>query len=262
MKYLAHILYLLPCLTFAQTDNKKLVDSLKFVTDMPYICRDTTATELSVVCGDKIFWRTVMQKQEIIPFLIDKLSDTTLTKATVPNFGGQYTVADIAYTALQEIIQDIPTFKLLGCKYDKNGWAYCSYWDQLREDVKKRMEFQANVRKWYEKNKSKLVWVTSNQFLTCDCSGRHPNGGHFETTYTSYDETFEIQTIVLYTMSPYFGPTECERKAQAHFGFTYSASSHMNDREFRRKNKKAEKMLMKRNGKNWKEEYNKMLIDC
>jgi hypothetical protein len=36
----------------------------------------------------------------------------------------------------------------------------------------------------------------------------------------------------------------------------------MNDREFRRKNKKAEKMLMKRNGKNWKEEYNKMLIDC
>jgi hypothetical protein len=180
MKLLTYILFLLPCLTFAQTDNKKLVDSLKFVMDMPYMCRDTVPTEISVDCGDKIFWRVVKQKQDIVPFIIDKLSDTTQTEASVPNFGGQYTVADIAYNALKEIIKDIPTFELLGVKFDKNGCGYCSYWTHLRKDIKYRKKFQTNVRNWYDKNKSNLVWATSNQFLTCDCAGRHPNGGHLE----------------------------------------------------------------------------------
>ena len=180
MKLLIYILFLLPYLTFAQADNKKLIDSLKFVKDMPYICEDTVPTELSVGCGDKIFWQTVKQKQNIIPFLLNKLSDTTHTEATVPNFGGQFSVADIAYMALQEIIKGIPTFELLGVNYDKDGCGYCSYWTHLRKDIKNRKKFQANVHNWYDKNKSNLVWVTSNQFLTCDCAGRHPNGGHFE----------------------------------------------------------------------------------
>ena len=50
----------------------------------------------------------------------------------------------------------------------------------------------------------------------------------------------KAQTIILYTMSPYFGPTECERKVQEHFGFIYSASSHLTNRQFRIKNKKSE----------------------
>lgn len=180
MKVLSCILFLIPCLTIAQADNKKLVDSLKFVTDMPYICRDTVPTELSVGCGDKIFWRTVKQKQNIIPFLLDKLSDTTQTVATVPNFGGQYTVADIAYTALQEIIKDIPTFELIGVKFDERGCGYCAYWNHLQNGLKNRKKFQTNIRNWYNKNKSSLVWVKSNEILTCDCAGRHPNGGYFE----------------------------------------------------------------------------------
>lgn len=180
MKLLTIIIFLIPYLTFAQTDNKKLVDSLKLVTDMPYICRDTVPSELSVGCGDKIFWRTVKQKQDIIPFLLDKLSDTTQTETSVPNFGGQYTVADVAYTALQEIIKDIPTFELLGVEFVENGCGYCSYWNHLRKNNKNREKFQINIRNWYETNKSNLVWVESNQILTCDCVGRHPNSGHFE----------------------------------------------------------------------------------
>jgi hypothetical protein len=180
MKLLISIFLFFPCFTFAQTGNKILVDSLKFVTDMPYICRDTVPTKLSNGCGDKIFWRTVQQKQSIVNLLMDKLSDTTQTEAFVPNFGGQYTVADIAYTALQEIIKGIPTFELLGVKFDKNGCGYCSYWTHLQKNIKNRRKFQVNVQSWYENNKENLVWVTSSQILTCDCAGRHPNGGHFE----------------------------------------------------------------------------------
>lgn len=180
IKLLIWIWLLIPCLTFAQTDNKKLVDSLKFITNVPYICQDSIPSEVSVGCGDKLFWQVVMQKQDIIPFLLDKLTDTTETLATVPNFGGQYTVADIAYAALTEIIKDIPTYDLLGVKFDKDGCGNCSYWTHLRKNIKNRRKFQSNVRKWYAENKSNLVWVTSSQFLTCDCAGRHPNGGHFE----------------------------------------------------------------------------------
>src|ERR1044072_3484753 len=113
MKQLCLLLFVIPCLSLAQSDHKKQVDSLKFVTNIPYVCGDARPTQLSTGCGDAIFWRIVHGKEAIIPFLIEKLSDTTQTDAIVPNFGGQYTVADIAYVALQEIIKGIPTFQLL-----------------------------------------------------------------------------------------------------------------------------------------------------
>ena len=161
MKFLTLILLFFSFFSSAQTENRKLVDSLKFIKEMPYICRDTVPTDLSVFCVDKIFWRTVKQKKDIIPFLIDKLADTTQTEANVQNFGGQYSVADIAYTALGEIIKDIPTFELLGVKFDENGCGYCSYWNHLRLDIQNRIKFQSLVRSWYYKNESNLVWVTS-----------------------------------------------------------------------------------------------------
>jgi hypothetical protein len=185
------ILTTFPFLTFAQAaDNKKLIDSLRFVTEMPYACevildsnaphnRDTMI--YNVGCGDRFFWQVVKGKQEIIPLLLDKLDDTTQTEASVPYFGGQYTVADIAYTALQEIIKDIPTFELLKIKFDTKGCGYCSYWNYLRKHIKNRRKFKVAVAGWYDKNKANLYWVTSNQFLTFDISGfNHPNGGHFE----------------------------------------------------------------------------------
>lgn len=176
MRFATFVLTLFSFCTFGQTGNVKLIDSLRFITDMPYICE----TGNGFGCGDKIFWRVVQQKQTIIPTLINVLADTTTTAATVPNLGGQWTVGDIAYTGLQEIIEGIPTFDLLGVKFDKDGCGYCAYWNYLREDIKNRKKFQASVRDWYKKNKINLVWVTSSKFMTCDCRGQHPNGGHFE----------------------------------------------------------------------------------
>ena len=160
----------------AQADDGNLIDSLKYVSEMAYICESVDG----VGCGDRIFWKVVRQKESIIPLLLDKLTDTTKTEAIVPNFGGQWTVADIAYTALEEIIKGVPTFELLGISFDSDGCGYCAYWNHLRKDFKNRVNFQNAVSTWYHKNKPDLVWVTSNDFLTCDCRGKHPNGGHFE----------------------------------------------------------------------------------
>lgn len=181
MKYLIAIVVLFPFLAFGQP-----VDSLKLVTDMPYICEGGVGDASSNIpvprtgCGDKLFWNVVKQQQQAIIPLIEKLTDTTRTEATVPNFGGYYTVADVAYKALEEIIAGIPTFALLKVKFDDKGCGYCSYWNHVRKDVRNRMKFQSAVREWYEKNKQDLRWVKSDDFSTCDCGGKHPNGGHFE----------------------------------------------------------------------------------
>jgi hypothetical protein len=148
---------------------------------MPYICEailNDTISEFG--CGDNYFWKVVKLKAKVIPFLIEKIADPSMTKATVPNFGGEYTVGDIAYQALGEIIKDIPTFELLGVGFDKTGCGYCSYWQYLRKSEENRIAFSKAVLNWYQKNKSKLVWVMSNKVLTCDCSFDHPNEGHYE----------------------------------------------------------------------------------
>lgn len=148
----------------------RYTDSLQYVTSMPYTenCN-----------ADDIFWNVVKLKEKVITELILKLSDATETEVFVPNFGGKYTVADVAYIALQEIISGIPTFELLDVKFDENGCGYCTYWQHLREDLNHRKAFQKAVKEWYNAHQKDLIWVESDRFLTCDCRGSHPNGGHF-----------------------------------------------------------------------------------
>ena len=149
------------------------VDSLKYVTEMPYIC----GYEL---CGDNLFWDVVRMRKGVIELLIDKLDDTTQTNANVALFGGNYKVADIAYVALKEIIHDIPTFELLGVEFEKNGCGYCSYWNHLNENFENRDKFKNAVKNWYFKNKDNLIWIANNKYTSCDCQAKHPNEGHYE----------------------------------------------------------------------------------
>jgi hypothetical protein len=164
-------------LTFGQDSMQIKVDELRNITDMPYICRDTIDKD---GCGQTIFWNVVKEKLEIIPYLIDKLDDTTKTCAYVPNTGGKWTVADIAFSAIQEIIVGIPTFDLLGVEFDKNGCGYCAYWFHLGDDIQNRFNFKIKVKDWYLINKNNLIWIKDDRIFTCECSFKHPNGGHYK----------------------------------------------------------------------------------
>ena len=179
--FIALLVYL-PLISFGQGQITNQIDSLQFIDDMPYICRGNVEnnSNLNVGCGDKTFWNIVKQKEKAIPFLLNKLNETTMTKAIVPNFGYNYRVADIAYTALSEIVHGIPTFKLLGIEFDKEGCGYCAYWENLNENYQHRIDFRLATQNWYKSNKNKLVWVVSDSFSSCDCSNSHPNHGHYE----------------------------------------------------------------------------------
>jgi hypothetical protein len=148
---------------------------------MPYICPGGIQdNKLTAGCGDDLYWNVVALKQNVIELLIDKLDDTTSTVAFVPYFGDYHTTADIAFVALQEIIHSIPTFELLGVKFDEKGCGYCSYWRHLNKTYRNRQKFKSAVRHWYHKHKNDLIWVESNYFPSCDCGGKHPNGGHYK----------------------------------------------------------------------------------
>lgn len=178
------ILIFLPVSLFGQEVLVSKIDSLKLIDDMPYICRGNIGSQdkLSAGCGTRLFWEIVKQKEKAIPFLIEKLSDSTTTEVVVPNFGHNYTVADIAFVALKEIIHDIPTFDLLGVEFDKEGCGYCSYWNHLSINYQNRINFQIAIQNWYSSHKDELTWLESNRFSSCDCSGIHPNGGHYKLT--------------------------------------------------------------------------------
>ncbi len=153
------------------------VDSIQFIKEMPYACEHG-------ICGDHLYWEVVKLGDDGIELLIDKLDDATPTTASVPIFGGHYAIADIAFTALNEIIHDIPTFELLGVPFDQSGCGYCAYWNHLNKSVVNRQNFKKAVKSWYHRNKSHLVWIESQHFVTCDCHGDHPNGGHYEMIST------------------------------------------------------------------------------
>ena len=162
---------------YGQKQNYKLqIDSLKTVEAMPYI------PDLS---GDDAFWNLTKGKLDIVPYLIGRITDTTSTAAYVPNFGGLYTIGDASVSALQEIIRDFPTIKLIESdpRLLKEK-AYGIYWEYVRSDFKNRIEFQRRARAWYEKNKRNLTWQPDDKlYATSDDENgetkKKPAGGYY-----------------------------------------------------------------------------------
>jgi len=153
MKKIALVLFLFPYLNFAQKNEATLVDSLCFIENLPHCLVQKT----QVLDSNALYWRIVRLKDKAIPYLIEHIDDTTTTTVTIQYFGGNYTLGDIAYEVLKEIIKDIPTFEILGIPYDSTGCGYCSYWQHLN-DLSNRKKFKIALQKWYYKNQENLIW--------------------------------------------------------------------------------------------------------
>ncbi len=152
---------------FLSCVSMKNINQLRNIKSVPYVEN----------CNDTIFWNLVKQKDNI-PALIEKLTDETILKNVyVPNFGGEYTVADVSLIILQEKIKDIPILEIIGRKYDENC-GYCVYWNFVRESKNNRVKLKNNFKEWFELNKSKLIWVESDYSLTGDCKSQVK--GHYE----------------------------------------------------------------------------------
>ncbi len=105
-------------LTFSfgqNTDVKLLVDSLQYLKSGTLDCNAT------------LYWKIISNGEKAIPFLIDKLSDTTQTNVSQSCETTKLNVGEIAYFALQQIAF-FPPFVITHTQFDViygNGcWSF------------------------------------------------------------------------------------------------------------------------------------------
>jgi hypothetical protein len=175
MKYKIVIIFGLFLYTSCLGQNYNLIlkiENLKNINQMPYI------PELS---GDSLYWTIIIEKLDIVPLLIEKLDDTTITLAEVPNFGGYYTVADIANTAITEIIKDVPVLEMVEVKDDRIGFG--NYWNYTRSDFNNREKYKQRMLEWYQMNREKFIWNEDNRIYRVSedwkFDNKHPAGGYY-----------------------------------------------------------------------------------
>jgi hypothetical protein len=149
MKRLIITIFALHCLaiSFGQnTDIKSMVDSLQ------YLNADT------LDCKAALYWRIVAKGDKAIPFLIDKLTDTTATKIKYHCKKTSLNVGEVAHFALKQIA-DFPAFLVTKMQFDliaidNTGEGCWSFYDFLFIDANKP-RYQKDVRNWYANQHSK-----------------------------------------------------------------------------------------------------------
>ena len=106
-------------------------------------------------CKADMFWRIIAKKEKAIPFLINKLSDTTETNISHHCKTTKLNVGEVAYFALQQIAF-FPAFVITHIQFDVIYGNGCwSFFDYFFNNANKG-QYQGLVRKWYNTNKTKF----------------------------------------------------------------------------------------------------------
>jgi len=170
------ILFLsLVSISFAQNINYEIKAQKVFeINSMPYI------PEYS---GDTLYWDLVKDGLDIVPFLIEKLDDSSSTQINVELTGGYYTIADISNLIIWDIIRDLPVFQFTKSnKQLLDSCGICYYWDYIRLNQNNRKNYKEEVNNWFKENKNNLVWfVDEEEFKggTHKFPRKHPAGGYY-----------------------------------------------------------------------------------
>ena|SRR5258705_10929407 len=133
-----------------------MVDSLK------YLKHDT------LDCKADLYWRIVAQGDKAIPFLIDKLNDTTQTNVSFHCKQSKLSVGELSYFALNQI-GDFPAFTITHIQFDEidnNGcWSFYEYF--FNNDNKP--SYQRLVREWFNNNgkKFKVQKISKKKQTNC-----------------------------------------------------------------------------------------------
>lgn len=139
---------------------KSMVDSLQ------YLKVDT------LDCNASLYWRLVAKGDKAIPFLIDKLNDTTLTKLSNSCKATKLNVGEVSYFALQQIAF-FPAFVITHIQFDVIYSNDCwSFFDYFFNNGNKR-QYQDLVRKWYDSNKEKFKAQKISKKKMTECQKKY-----------------------------------------------------------------------------------------
>jgi hypothetical protein len=125
---------------------RRMVDSLV------YLEADT------LDCSADLYWRIIAKREKAIPYLIEKLTDTTQTNIRFHCKKTPLNVAEVAQFALTEIA-DFPAYLVTRMQFDvividESGAGCWSFYDFFFIN-KNKPRYQAAIRKWYAEQRSK-----------------------------------------------------------------------------------------------------------
>lgn len=162
------------CLAFSSLQSQTLQLKLLEIEEVPFSNM-----------GDSIYWNIVKGGLNNMPSLIELLNNSKDTNIPVRYFGRNFTIADLAYFIITDIIQGIPTYDLLekaGCKIDKEK-GFGNYWDFLCGSNDNRRKFRVSVKEWFSDNKDSLTWIKTDMHAYADLSEDepfdNPAGGYY-----------------------------------------------------------------------------------
>lgn len=181
MKYISLILFfILECEISVCCQNSRSIRSEQLYSQISSI-RKVPSDEV----GDSIYWAIVKGGLDNVPFLIELLDNSQMTDIHAPYFGRDYTIGDLAFIIITDIIFDINIYVLLenaGCKLNKSI-GFGNYWEYLEGNDANRIRFKNSVNEWYTINRDNLIWFKTDMHAYSDLNEltpfKNPAGGYY-----------------------------------------------------------------------------------
>ena len=156
-----------------QTNNVTLkIDSLRFLNQQPFTC-------------NSVYWRIVATGKDAIPFLIDRLDDTTHTQISLICKKTNVKLGDICYETLTEIF-NIPLFYVTQQQFDFIDQYGCqqgvfTYLDNNRQ------KFKSQILAYYNKYSEELKFIHYAKIYKSDCKKKNKILGYFDVDWKLLD---------------------------------------------------------------------------
>jgi hypothetical protein len=149
------------------------VDSLQYLKQQPFPC-------------NSIYWRVVATGKDAIPFLIDKLDDTTHTQISLTCKATNVKFGDICFEALTEIF-NIPLFYVTHQQFDFIDQYGCQQgvFTYLKNN---RQKFKSQILAYYDKYKTELVFIQYDKEYKNDCKRKNKILGYFDIDWKLLDK--------------------------------------------------------------------------
>jgi len=172
MKNLVTILIILTCssaLVAGQTNGVVYkIDSLQYLKEQPFAC-------------NSVYWRVVATGKDAIPFLIDKLDDTTHTQISLTCKKANVKFGDICYQALTEIF-NIPLFYVTQQQFDLIDQYGCQQ-GVLTYLNNNRQKFKSQILSYYNKYKTELKFIHYSKDYKNDCKKKYKIFGYYDVNW-------------------------------------------------------------------------------
>lgn len=104
---------------YLSTTQRQLIDQIKEITNVPNRTLTFNGNDIESIvwnCGDSVYWKIIRLSKDAIPYLLEKMKDSSITHIVIPCRTNKLRVGTIAYMILNEII-DIPQIEIFG-QYD------------------------------------------------------------------------------------------------------------------------------------------------